>query len=749
MVPQQRFPVVNYCLAAATVLLALVLTWLIRPLQEIQVTLFFAAVTVSVWLGGLGPGLLATVLSILAVDFFFVEPHYSILTHPDDLIRVAAFTLVAWMTCMLNDLRRRAEKALAQSEARYRRLFQEDLTGDFLATPDGRLLLCNRAFAQLFGLGSAEEARSAQVLELFPDKGVQESYLTALRTGGEIPVHERELERPDGQKLLVLERLAGQFDAGGALVQVQGYLLDITERKRAEEARARLAAIVESSEDAIISTTLDGTVVSWNRGAERLYGYAAAEVVGQPLGLLLPPDRAAEVAAVLERVQQGGHVEPYETVRIGKDGSRREVSVAVSPVLGVDGRVVGAAAIVRDISERNRLLHQLRHQAEELAQADRRKDEFLATLAHELRNPLAPIRNAMHLLRRPALDATTREQARELMDRQVGQLTRLVDDLLDVSRISRGKIQLRKEPVDLAVVVRRAVEVTRPLIEAQEHELSLSLPTEPLALEADPVRLEQILVNLHTNAAKYTEPGGRIGLSAEREGSWVMVRVQDGGIGIAPEMLPRVFDLFIQVDSSRERSQGGLGIGLSLVRRLVEMHGGTVAAFSAGLGQGSEFVVRLPWRPAVAARQGGLHLEATQPTAPARKVLVVYDNRDAAESLALVLRLDGHEVHLAHDGPAALEAFEHQRPDVVFLDIGLPGLNGYQVARRLREQTASEELRLVALTGYGQAEDRRRSREAGFDLHLTKPVDPEQVAALLAGPAPRASCECPELHSCS
>jgi signal transduction histidine kinase len=385
-----------------------------------------------------------------------------------------------------------------------------------------------------------------------------------------------------------------------------------------------------------------------------------------------------------------------------------------------------------EVAGRKQLEQELQRRAEQLAEADRRKDEFLAMLGHELRNPLAPIRNAVGVLRLLGLTDPQAQWARDVIERQVGHLARLVDDLLDVSRISRGRVTLRTAPVALAEVVGRAVESSRPLLDTRRHALAVELPAEPVRLEADPDRLAQVVTNLLNNAAKYTPEGGRVRLAAERRGDEVLLRVGDNGVGIAPEMLPRVFDLFAQAEQTSDRSAGGLGLGLTLVKSLVELHGGRVEAFSEGLGRGSEFVVRLPCSESAGEPATNGAARTSGPSRPARRVLVVDDNADAADSLALLLRVDGHEVRVAYDGPAALQEAAAFRPEVVLLDIGLPRMDGYEVARRLRGQAELKEALLVAVTGYGQDEDRRRAEEAGFDAHLVKPTDPAVLHELLA-----------------
>jgi PAS domain S-box-containing protein len=390
------------------------------------------------------------------------------------------------------------------------------------------------------------------------------------------------------------------------------------------------------------------------------------------------------------------------------------------------------AQLVAQAIERDRLLRQLEQRVKELGDADRRKDEFLAMLAHELRNPLAPLSNALDLMQRAGDDPETACWAHEVMERQIQHIVRLVDDLLDVSRITRGKIQLRIEPVELAEIVRRAVESVQPAIEAQRHELTVSLPEEAIWLDADAVRLVQSLGNLLTNAAKYTPPGGKIAVTCQREGLEAVLKVRDTGVGIAPEVLPRIFDLFAQGERNIARSEGGLGIGLTLVRGLVEMHGGSITARSEGIGKGSEFTVRLPAR----ASQHTIEPVDWKPhPMPRRRILVVEDNVGTAIVVTKMLTtLWGHEVQMAHDGRQAIEAALSFHPQIMLLDIGLPGMSGWEVVESLRGKPEVNGTLFVALTGYAQAEDYRRSREAGFDEHLVKPASASTLERLFVHP---------------
>ena len=490
---------------------------------------------------------------------------------------------------------------------------------------------------------------------------------------------------------------------------------------------------------AVYSIDASGVIQEFNRVAAELWGrepalgdtderFCGSFKLFRPDGSFMPHEQCPMAQVVSGEILEARDAE----VLIERpDGSRITVIVNIRPLKGSNGEIAGAINCFYDITERFRIERKRQQQADALADLNRRKDEFLAMLSHELRTPLAPIRNGVEILRRVGSDEQEVKPAAEMIQRQVGYMVRLIDDLLDISRITRAKIELRKEPVELESVVHHAVEAVRPFCESKGHELTVTLPPEPTYLNADPVRLGQIVGNLLNNAFKFTDKGGHISLTAEREGNQVLIRVLDTGIGIAAEQLPRIFEMFVQADTSLERSREGLGLGLTLVKNLVEMHAGTVEARSAGVGQGSEFIVRLPvlsGPPPLPREPSGVKPVAAVP----RRILVVDDNRDSADSLATLLRLTGHEVHIAHDGLEALERAAAFQPEVILLDIGLPRLNGYEVARRIREQQRHNAPTLVALTGWGQEEDRRRAKEAGFDAHLVKPVDFGALTKLLA-----------------
>ncbi len=672
---------------------------------------------------------------------------------------------------------------------------------------------------------------------------------------------------------------------------------------------AHLAAIVASSDDAIISKNLDGRIQSWNAAAERIFGYSAEEAVGQLITLIVPPELHHEEKRILEALRRGEHIQHYETTRITKAGQRVDVSLTVSPVRDARGAIVGASKVARDITARKRAeaallsseqrlaaeaealvrlnewsaqlwrhrsLEQgyeamieavmqllcadiatvrvpdesgglvivgqrglprdylqrfgqmpgfgasasrlalrvservlitdtetvalpeatrlqmreagcraliaeplcssegrlvavltagfrrphrpsdqelgrlalyarqagdfiqrclneqvLREREEALRRADRQKDEFLALLSHELRNPLAPICNASELLARTLGDQPQAQAGVALIQRQAWHLSRLVDDLLDVARITQGRIELQRRTLDLADVIAQAVETVEPLMRDKQHQLTVVSSHQPLYVEADAVRLAQCVGNLLTNAAKYTDPHGRIRIESRTEGAFALIEVSDNGSGIAPELLPHIFDLFVQADRTLDRAQGGLGIGLQVVKKLIEMHGGSVSAHSQGAGRGATFALLIPRVQAQAS-----HTEGKTVSIEPRRIFIVDDNVDGALSLALLLQVEGHEVETAHDWRTALERIEAFAPQVALLDIGIPQMSGYELLQRMRAMPSLRAVRFIALTGYGQAEDRESIRRAGFAAHLVKPVSLEVLNRVVSGELP-------------
>ena len=920
--------------------------------------------------------------------------------------------------------RKRAEVAMARLAA----IVHSSDDAIVSKTLDGVITSWNRGAERIFGYTADEAVGQPITLIISPDRLDEErEILSRLRRGERIDHFETVRVAKDGRRLDISLTVSPIRDSEGNVVGASKVARDVTDRKRAEEDRARLAAIVSSSDDAIVSKTLDGVIRSWNQGAERIFGYTADEAVGQPITLLIPPELVDEERAILSRLRRGERIDHFETVRVAKDGRRLDILLSVSPIRDAGGQIIGASKVARDITDRKRAERLLKesestlrereerlnlfvenatdyavilsdptdlitewlggaeritgwpaeevlgkpvsliftpedraagvpeqetaraaatgraenvrwHQkrdgtrffaegvtvglrgpggelrgfgkvfrdatpqkqaqsellkrnerlrllweaasvlltteepdamlrelfsklathlsldayfnymvtdrgdslrleschgvpedvarslerldfgqavcgtvartreamvvekvqesadervslikslgvrayacnplladgrmlgtlsfasrrrdrfdsdeleflttvthyvtvayerlrlVRELRDTDRKKDDFIALLAHELRNPLAPIRNGLQVLRL-AEDRRVRERSQDMMDRQLTHMVRLVDDLLDVARVSRNKMELRKGRVRLADAVSSAVETARPLIDAAEHRLDVSLPPEPVLLDADLTRLAQVFANLLTNSAKYTEQGGRITLSAEvREGA-VVVSVRDTGIGIPAANLPTIFDMFSQVDRSIERSTGGLGIGLALVKGLVEMHGGTVTAESEGLGRGSTFTVWLPTAedtPQTEAFVVGA--SARRPTS-GRRVLVVDDNRDSATSMAMMLQLLGDEVRVAYDGLEAVEAAETFRPEVILMDVGMPRLSGYDATRRIREKDWGRIITIVAVTGWGQEGDRAQSKAAGCDGHLVKPVSLPDLERLLS-----------------
>ncbi len=526
------------------------------------------------------------------------------------------------------------------------------------------------------------------------------------------------------------ERGRVEFDADRRPLRLTGLSQDISARKIAEQA-------LMESESRFRIALQDSGILVYTTDADMRYTWIhnqhATFPVDKVIGLrddeILPLEQAEPLLAMKRHVIESGVGEKgISTITV--NGEEHIYNVAVEPLRDARGHVVGVTAAAMEITAMKKAEQRIHALLEELRDADRKKDEFLATLAHELRNPLAPIRNSLELLKRSADHPELLAQAQETMDRQVGHMVRLIDDLLDVSRITSNKLELKRERVELGTIMQHAVEACRPNCERAEHELHVTKPSDPIYLNADPVRLTQVFVNLITNSCKYMEDHGKIWFSADRYEDQVVVKVKDAGLGIPPEMLPKIFDLFTQVDHSLERTVGGLGIGLSLVKRLVEMHGGTVIAHSDGHGLGCEVTVRLPVASELSERVHSSH-GTKRLSVSARRILVVDDNKDAGKSLGLLLKISGHEVHFAFDGLEAIEKAEEVQPELMLLDIGLPKMNGYDVCREVRARTWGHKIVMVALTGWGQAEDRRKSREAGFDRHLVKPVEHDELTHIL------------------
>ena len=518
-------------------------------------------------------------------------------------------------------------------------------------------------------------------------------------------------------------------------------------RRRRTEAELRgqrewLRVTLTSIGDAVIATDAAGRAAFLNPAAEALTGWPQDEALGRPLEEVFPivhEDTRRPLDNPVARVLREGVVVGLanHTLLLGRDGSARPIADFAAPIRDDDRRILGVVLVFHDVGDQRRLQPELSERAGRLAEADRRKDEFLAMLAHELRNPLAPIFNGLHVLRGPGVDEAAR--ALEMMERQSRHLNRLIEGLLEATRVVRGTVRLRPERLDLGPLVRATAEDRRALLEGAGLSLAVEAPAEAVGVWGDATRLAQVLGNLLDNAARFTDAGGavEVRLTADAAGGSAVLSVRDTGVGIEPEVLGRLFEVFSQGERGLERPRGGLGLGLVVVKGLVELHGGTVGAASAGPGNGSEFTVRIPLESGARPPQPGPQA-GPAPEGSGRRVLVVEDSRDAAASLRLLLELLGYEVRVAYTGPAGVAEGEAWRPEKVVCDIGLPGMDGYEVARRLRQVAGMEGVLLVALTGYGREEDRQRAFEAGFDHHLTKPADPDELRRLLAagrGPA--------------
>jgi len=621
-----------------------------------------------------------------------------------------------------------------------RSLIESNIDALITTDPRGIITDVNRQMEILTG-STRDELIGAPFKDYFADPGRAEAGIRLVLAEGKVTDYELTARTKSGAETVVSYNASTFFDRDRKLQGVFVAARDVTVRKQVEAERMLLdqrvrdlqfytRSLIESNIDALITTDPRGIISDVNKQMEELTGCTRDELIGAPFkDYFTNPDLAE---AGINLVLAEGKVTDYELTAIARDGHQTIVSYNATTIYDRDRKLQGVFAAARDVTERSRLEKQMQLQAAELSDLHRRKDEFLAMLSHELRSPLAPISNAVQMLgMQRSNENDFQKEARGIIERQTNQLQHLVDDLLEVSRITTGMVQLRKVIVAVGDIIRSAVETVHPLMLQRGHETHVAIPSEPIWLHADAARLEQVLVNLLTNAAKYTDLNGTIWLSAEQIGAECILRVKDTGVGITPELLPCIFDLFTQAERSLDRSQGGLGIGLALVQRLTELHGGKVEVFSK-LRQGSEFVVRLPVESSKIVESAQVAIAAPNKNYRPLRILVVDDNVDTVLSFSMLLEESGNEVRTAHDGPIAITIASEYIPDVILLDIGLPGLNGYEVAKQIRKLPTLNNVVLVALTGYGQESDRQASMDAGFNHHLIKPARLDQVRKILA-----------------
>jgi two-component system CheB/CheR fusion protein len=744
----------RYLIAVGAVAVATATRVALAPVLQTRFPLlaFLVAIVLTAWYGGFGPAVLAVCLSWLSIDRFIVAPRGPVPLSGARWQSIFAFFVVGMAIALLGEALRAARRRAQASDMKARHVLEEQqadrerfarfmqhLPGlAWIKDAEGRYVYANDAAERAFQRSRAELYGKTDV-EVFPPETARQFHENDQRVftaGSGVQVIET-LLHDDG---VLHHSLVSKFPIPGPdrrPALVGGMAIDITDRMEMESAlreqAERLRLALDSGRMGTWEWDIRTNKVTWSDNLEQIHGLPRGGFEGTFAGFqrLVHPEDQERVERAINDSLEHGTVYEVEFRNLRPDGSVHWISgrgMVFADDTGQPIRMIGTAM---DITERKLIETTLR-------EADRRKEEFLAVLSHELRNPLAPIRTSLSLMGQAGLSGAEFERERAVVERQVQHLTRLVDDLLDVSRINRGGIELQKEVVGLSETIADVVEAVKVPIAERRQQLDITLPEAPIRLEADPTRLEQILLNLLTNASKYTDVGGRIGLTATLEGDEVVVSVHDTGIGISAEILPRVFDLFVQGERRLDQALGGMGIGLSLVKNLVEKHGGSVAAHSDGPGLGSEFVVRLP----ALARARAAALDSKQPARPVdsqaiprRRILVVDDNAAAADSLGRLLNLVfGQEVEVAYDGTAALDLAGTFRPEMVLLDLGMAAMDGYEVAMRLRERPECARLRIIAVTGWGQQEDRRRTLEAGFDVHLVKPVDVDSLRKLLASP---------------
>ena len=728
----------RYGLAVACVAAAVLVRMPLASVWDLKFPYFtlYPAVFVAALAGGFGPGLLTTALCAVVASYFWVPPAYTFaIGDYGDRLSMVAFLFIGVAISALNGLLRRREH--------YASAILESISDGF-AVLDGRwhFRYVNEEGVRLTGR-PRKDLLGRSIWDVVPDLAG-----TAFETEARRAVTEGRPARLE----FPYQRLGGwadvrmyPFHEGIAI-----YFRDIGAQKQAEQMSSRLAAIVASSDDAIVGKDINGVITSWNQAAERMFGYPATEAIGRHITMIIPPDRYREEDAVLARIRSGQSVDHFETVRVRKDGRPVEVSITISPIRGADGVVLGASKIARDIGaqrqverERAELLTRTQAARAEAEAANRAKDDFLTTLSHELRTPLNAVYGWAAMLQSGQMDESTRTRAIDAIMRNANAQVQLIDDLLDVSRIASGKLRLDPRPLEPRPVIDAAVEAVRPAALAKGIRLDMDLDPKAAAIIGDPNRLQQVVWNLLSNAVKFTPQGGSVRVALRERDSHVEIEVSDSGIGITPDLLPHVFERFRQGDSSSTRLQGGLGLGLTLVKQLVELHGGTVTAESGGVGQGATFTVRLPLRVAG-------HPDTPAPARPwtadgwvpvssvsrlhGVRVLAVDDDQDGLALIAAILGQAGATVALSHSAAEGFDMFVAEPPDVLISDVEMPDEDGYSLIRRIRalEPARGGRVPAIALTAYGRREDRLRSIGAGFSMHVPKPVDPSELLTLVA-----------------
>lgn len=757
--------VARYTFTIVAVIVASLLRLALNPLlgDAVPFILFYPTVVLCAWFGGIRPGLLAAILSGLFTWYLFFLPHYSFTigdrTAPVQLlVFLLASVLISLLAESLHRARRESETNVAK-EREQREQLRVTLAsiGDAVITTDARgsVMFMNPVAGSLTGW-KPEEAVGKELTEVFDivneqtRQRVENPALRAIREGMIVGLanHTVLLAR-DGSERPIDDSGAPIKGADGRVLGAVLIFRDMTERQAIEKERALLANIVESSDDAIISKSLDGIIESWNAAAERLFGYSADEAVGQPITIIIPPEKREEERLILEQIRQGKRIKHFETVRISRSGAAIDISLSISPIQDSEGRIIGCSKISRDVTERKRieqererLLASERAARSEAEAANRMKDEFLATVSHELRTPLNAILGWATILQHSNLAVDLIAKALEAIERNARSQAQLIEDLLDVSRITSGKMRLEVRPTELISLIKTAVNSVQHAADAKEIRLQMMLDPTVSQIQGDETRLQQVIWNLLSNAVKFTPKGGQVQIQLDRVDSMAQITVSDSGEGISAEFLPYVFDRFQQADGTSTRRYGGLGLGLAIARHIVEMHGGVIAAHSGGLGQGASFTVQLPLvavrltapLPTASSVEGEAQHRPDLNRLQGLRILAVDDEADTRAMLQAVLMHQGAEVLTAASARAAFDMLTDFKPDVLVCDIGMPEEDGHSLIRKIRELPAQRGgcTPAVALTGYVRVEERLRALKSGFQMFVPKPVDANELVSIIA-----------------